>query len=254
MPPPTKVLSHFGRFIQSVRARFLKGAERAISSDRRLARAHNMPSAPQYACAIAGCAKTFDCKLKRGQHHDSHEMGRAHPCTWADCNYAGKRRQHLNVHMRVHTGVKPFECTAAGCAKVFTQNGTLRKHLTQAHGMHPPKCAHCPKTFWSTTAMKKHVALHVPLACTISGCTFTTTAWYRMNQHKRVHTRPFACNVLPTCLKAFATKSQLRLHIAAHSMQYVCGHEKPNNTRCEKRFAVASRLAAHTARWHSPQE
>ncbi|GFY20145.1 hypothetical protein TNCV_2148381 [Trichonephila clavipes] len=47
------------------------------------------------------------------------------------CSYATQHKGHFNIHMRVHTGERPFKCYM--CGKAFTQKIGLRRHLLSCH-------------------------------------------------------------------------------------------------------------------------
>jgi hypothetical protein len=43
-----------------------------------------------------------------------------------DCNKSFYQKTHLEIHIRAHTGAKPFECKAPGCGQRFSQLGNLK--------------------------------------------------------------------------------------------------------------------------------
>jgi len=47
-----------------------------------------------------------------------------HVCTFCGKNFG--RRGLLDVHVRIHTGEKPFRCDV--CGKQFNQKGNLKSH------------------------------------------------------------------------------------------------------------------------------
>lgn len=47
------------------------------------------------------------------------------------CSKPCQSAAHLRMHVRVHTGEKPFVCTE--CGKGFTQKGSLKAHIIGRH-------------------------------------------------------------------------------------------------------------------------
>ncbi|KAI8319211.1 hypothetical protein GQ54DRAFT_243582, partial [Martensiomyces pterosporus] len=61
-------------------------------------------------------------------------------CTVSGCGKIFYQRAHLNIHIRSHTGYKPYMCRHPGCGKSFTQLGNMRTHERKHTGDRPFKC------------------------------------------------------------------------------------------------------------------
>ncbi|XP_052763733.1 uncharacterized protein LOC128205811 [Mya arenaria] len=85
------------------------------------------------------CGKGFVANCDLTRHKLTHKPDKAkkkHACKY--CGKLFTRASKVQVHERIHTGERPYECSL--CQKKFTQSGDRNRHETKAHGIeHTPR-------------------------------------------------------------------------------------------------------------------
>uniref|UniRef100_A0AAZ3QZV3 C2H2-type domain-containing protein n=2 Tax=Oncorhynchus tshawytscha TaxID=74940 RepID=A0AAZ3QZV3_ONCTS len=126
------------------------------------------------------------------------------------CNKGFSCPQKVEIHQRVHTGVKPFSCTQ--CHMHFAKAGNLKRHHMVHTGEKPFSCSQCHMRFAQAGDLKRHQRVHTgekPFSCTQCHMRFTQAG--DLKRHQRVHMgeRPFAST---QCGKRFSERRYLRIH------------------------------------------
>ncbi len=79
-----------------------------------------------------------------------------HQCPLCSASFARKYR--LTIHIRTHTGEKPYKCSS--CEKTFKDSDHLRRHIRTHSGLKPFKCELCSRTFGDKEHLKRHMNVH----------------------------------------------------------------------------------------------
>ncbi|XP_036953016.1 gastrula zinc finger protein XlCGF42.1-like [Acanthopagrus latus] len=119
--------------------------------------------------------------------NDQHARTGGAQCVCTICGKSFKIRKYLQIHRKIHTGVKPHSCKY--CGREFVCGSSLKRHLRVHTGEKPYECRLCGKRFRVSTTLRVHY---------------------------RIHTgeKPFKCE---TCEREFTTSSNLKQHMALHS-------------------------------------
>lgn len=105
------------------------------------------------------CRLTFSSKkelydhLKKGRDENNDKI-----CACCACSKIFRDMYQLHVHMRKHTGEKPYECKI--CGKNFSISGNLKKHIRTHTGERRFECNKCEKKFTQLVHLQDHLKTH----------------------------------------------------------------------------------------------
>nr|XP_055041802.1 GDNF-inducible zinc finger protein 1 [Misgurnus anguillicaudatus] len=203
----------------------LKIHQRHVHSDERL-----------FPCDI--CNKSFKRKKDVTRHRRQvHEGGTdRHFCHI--CGKSLSSKTALTLHMRTHTGHKPFKCNE--CGSSFSQSSALKTHQRIHTGEKPFACDLCDARFTQNHMLSYHRRCHTgekPFMCENCGKSFASKEY--LKHHNRIHSgfRPYKCE---TCNRAFAQRNSLHQHMKIHT-----GERPYHCTDCDKQFTQLNALQRH---------
>ncbi|XP_023183777.1 zinc finger protein OZF-like isoform X1 [Xiphophorus maculatus] len=200
----------------------------------------NKPNSEIGSQGLLDIKKCFT-KNKNGGSQRKAKTGDKFSCE--DCGKTFIKKQNLNIHMRIHTGQKPFCCDV--CGYKFGRKSHLNSHKRFHMGQKPFCCDLCGHRFSRKSSLNTHMKLHTgqkPFCCDLCGHRCSQKA--NLNSHMRIHTelKPFGCDL---CGQKFRRKSSLSTHVRIHTGQKpfccdLCGH------RFSRKSSLNTHMRIHT--------
>ncbi|KLJ10625.1 hypothetical protein EMPG_14005 [Blastomyces silverae] len=144
---------------------------------------------PAYTNQMAGNQAIFPNAPQDRVPPSNQKAKRKYECTLPHCRKSFFQKTHLDIHMRAHTGDKPFTCKEPSCGQRFSQLGNLKTHERRHTGEKPYSCEICHKKFAQRGNVRAHKITHEqakPFKCQLDDCgkQFTQLGNLKSHQNK----------------------------------------------------------------------
>lgn len=143
-------------------------------------------------------------------------------CPYENCTYSTTRNSDLKVHIRTHTGEKPYKCPFPGCTYASITKSILTTHLRTHTGEKPLKCPYpdCYYRSASHSNLKVHIRTHTgekAFHCTFPNCAFASSTSSELKRHMQSHVeeKAFRCDV-KGCSFSCISLNELKKHKKHH--------------------------------------
>lgn len=100
------------------------------------------------------CEMIFYKRSAMEVHLRSHTGHKPFVCEVCDKRFG--RSNNLKLHQRIHSGEKPYKCSENDCGKAFSDISAFKRHVRTHSGIKPYKCNKCQRAFAQTGTMKNH--------------------------------------------------------------------------------------------------
>lgn len=189
------------------------------------------------------CKVTYWLRDSLIMHMRKHSGERPFACNVCPATF--RTKESWKTHLQNHTGVKPYGCNI--CDRRFTTPQSWKTHIRRHEGIKAHLCTICGQSFVQGNQLtrhtkERHTESHVRYKCSSCPKDFRTPKL--LSAHKRMHTdqRLFDC---AECSKSFKTNEVLKEHQKLHSgiKSYLCRY-------CGAAFAQRAGKRCHERRVH----
>ncbi|GIY24565.1 hypothetical protein CDAR_102771, partial [Caerostris darwini] len=146
----------------------------------------------------------------------SRDQRKKHVCV--DCRKEFSVLSKLKIHMRVHTGERPYECNV--CQNTFPYNSNLKDHMRVHTAVKPYSCEICQQTFTQLSSLDHHVAIHSgtkPHHCDY--CDFETAQKPSLDKHLETQHSEHK-EKCPVCCDYFYSEKSLQSYECKKALGY----------------------------------
>ncbi|KAI8512823.1 hypothetical protein Bbelb_094620 [Branchiostoma belcheri] len=148
---------------------------------------------------------------KHMRDHQKEEKEQALICEV--CSYRAFSRTSLDIHMRKHTGEKPFAC--GECSYRAKSKTTLRMHVASKHKK-TFRCLECGFGTNKEDKMDEHVKVHVKYF-TCGDCDFVAASREEIDAHMDTHAGAQGTIMCGKCRQYFTTNgAKMGAHMQNH--------------------------------------
>lgn len=197
------------------------------------------PDVLPFQCSV--CQRRFEHKPQWKKHETNCISRRRLECHLCQYTYPRLTIEGLKMHMRKHTGEKPFQCQF--CQKYYPRSEALAQHLQRHRDLFQHKCSQCHRRFLNTAQLEKHeqTCRRKRYECYLCGFTRFGLSFSKFRRHMMSHIgeKQMKCS---GCNSSFSSAVVLARHVReTHPklLALIC-------LTCKRQFTSKSARDAHT--------